>query len=582
MKLYGACIDKMDPASSYVEMENLEAIEVSTGGSDLSKASQIGGHINFVTSKPKLSQQPSLNIQTENGFESNALLRRTRNSVDYASTFWGFRGSYSYRGASDFSDGSGNTINRSGFEKRNYKAAVSAKWNNHLVTASFLGDDAWNVGFPVLLMDATLAQSRLYSLEHVYNSSKQKVSLSQRFYGNTVDHWMDDRHRDVASRSVMNNMFMPMFGNTRTVGYLADFSKEVQTHQFSATLDMHQTSMFGDMYMYSLFPNIPDMYLINVGNAMSFNSAVTGSWKAILSSKFTTGISIRFDYSNRDVQDPTMQQLFQRTWNLNSTQTTYLLPNSSVFLEYRNHYNHILKLEFSANQRLPTTVENYGHYVYNYVDGFFYTGNPSLLPEQAYQTGFRYSILENMWQLDFSGFYSELRNIITGIQADDSNLGAISGGSYQFRVYSNAQSGFKYGGETAISAQFSSMWLFRTSLSYVYGHNRSFNEPLPMLPPLTGSVVLRFTKGNHLAEIDTKWTIAQNRIARFAAIEDATDGWNVVNVRIQTNIKNRFVLKAGIENVFNRFYIDHLSFGNLPSQGRNLYLSLNYTFSTMS
>ncbi|NBW95131.1 MAG: TonB-dependent receptor, partial [Bacteroidetes bacterium] len=36
-------------------------------------------------------------------------------------------------------------------------------------------------------------------------------------------------------------------------------------------------------------------------------------------------------------------------------------------------------------------------------------------------------------------------------------------------------------------------------------------------------------------------------------------------------------IRFGIDNVFDTFYHEHLSVGNLPNEGRNVYLSVSYT-----
>lgn len=48
----GACIDRMDPASSYVEPENLARIDVRRGGASLDGAMQNAGSLDLVTEDP--------------------------------------------------------------------------------------------------------------------------------------------------------------------------------------------------------------------------------------------------------------------------------------------------------------------------------------------------------------------------------------------------------------------------------------------------------------------------------------------------------------------------------------------------
>lgn len=52
MRIYGACTDKMDPVSIYVEPINLQSIQVSHGASGALEGSTIGGQISMKLKEP--------------------------------------------------------------------------------------------------------------------------------------------------------------------------------------------------------------------------------------------------------------------------------------------------------------------------------------------------------------------------------------------------------------------------------------------------------------------------------------------------------------------------------------------------
>ena len=239
----------MDPASSYVEPENLAKVEVTKGAFDLTQASQIGGAVNLITEKPDFARPYELTAET--GYETVASLRRVRLAGGAARGRFAVRGSASYRKAGDFAPGGREAVDYSGFEKRNYKASVAARLaEGHRLTASLLGDDAWNVGYPVLLMDATLAQARLYSLTY---EGAPDVRPGRANRGPPLPQPrrpLDGcRHRDVMAREVMRGMYMPMYGNTRTWGGLARLHAAFGENRLGLTLDLHRVGQFGDMWM---------------------------------------------------------------------------------------------------------------------------------------------------------------------------------------------------------------------------------------------------------------------------------------------------------------------------------------------
>ncbi|PJC74265.1 MAG: ligand-gated channel, partial [Syntrophobacterales bacterium CG_4_8_14_3_um_filter_49_14] len=67
--------------------------------------------------------------------------------------------------------------------------------------------------------------------------------------------------------------------------------------------------------------------------------------------------------------------------------------------------------------------------------------------------------------------------------------------------------------------------------------------------------------------------------------EEETSGWGVINFKAGMKYKGLSIF-AGVENVFDRLYFEHLSYQrdpfssgvNIPEIGRNFYLHLTWTF----
>lgn len=573
IKVIGACVDKMDPTSAYVEVENLEKLELTKGGFDLTHASQIGGAVNLVTQKPRFDQPFYMN--GEMGYESVSALRRVRVVGGAAHKNTSVRGSFSYKKSDDFTPGDANAITNSGYQKNNYKLDLAQRLGgHHQLTASFLADNAWDIGYPVLLMDATLAQARIYSLAHNWQTDHHASWLhawETRFYHNTVDHWMDDFDRDVAQREVMRAMNMPMYGYTRTSGGISTLDMHIGKQNLSVTLDAYRTKSFGDMWMFSLFPSIPDMYLLNLGDIDVQHGAITADWSRPLSAKLQARSNLRFDYSWRDVERAEARAVLKGRWDRDELARTYAFPNASLSLAYALQPATQLRLSVANVGRLPTHVENYGHYVYNYVDGNFYSGNPGLKPERSSQVELSFERTTTRFAFRINAFYNYIQNYIVG-ENDDGLVGGTS--TFRFRVYTNASEATLMGGEFSGLLNLTPRMQLAGTAAYSRGHNLEFDEPLPLIPPLFGTLSLRYDHGKLWGEVEARGAAPQNRVATILAEEDGTDGYFVLNMRSQYTLPRGLQLKAGIENLFDYFYHEHLSFGNLPSRGRNVYLAL--------
>ncbi|MEZ4703417.1 MAG: TonB-dependent receptor [Rhodothermales bacterium] len=574
IKVVGACIDKMDPTSAYVEVENLEKLELSKGGFDLSQGSQIGGTVNLVTEKPSFTRP--FFADAEFGYESAAALRRVRFAGGASHRKTSVRASFSYKSANDFSPGGRAPVANSGFTKNNYKIDVAQKVGaTHQFTASMLADNAWHVGYPVLLMDATLAEARIYSLTHNWAPAAPDgyiQSWETRVYYNTVDHWMDDYRRDVTQRSVMRSMNMPMYGLTRTAGGMSTVRASKGAHRVGLTLDATQTLSFGEMWMFSVLPNIPDMYLLNLGDVLIRQAAAAVDYSATPAPRLKLRMNARYDYSWRDVQREEARAILQGRWGDLPLARSYAIPGVSVTLEYTLAERTLLRLAAANVARLPTHVENYGHYIYNYVDGYFYTGNPGLKPERSRQVELGFERLGNRFGLRLNAFYNYVDQYILG----HPDTGLVGGGNtYRFRVFTNIEGATLSGGELSAVLDLGYGFEWTGAASYTRGWNIEDDEPLPLIPPLfsTSSVTYNHRKGWG-GEIELRAAAPQNKVARKVAEEDGTDGYFVVNLRTHLPIGERTEIKAGVENVFDYYYHEHLSFGNLPNLGRNVYLAL--------
>lgn len=575
MKIVGACIDRMDPTSAYVEVENLERMELTKGGFDLNLGSQIGGTINLMTERPTFDED--FFLETEVGAESASMLRRGRVVAGMSKGKTSVRGSWSYRVADDFTPGGADAIANSGYEKNNYKIDVTRKLNHaHQVTGSLLADNAWGIGYPVLLMDATLAKARIGSLTHSWTRHHGTGSLATaetRVYHNTVNHWMDDYKRDVFDRPVMRGMYMPMYGKTRTSGLISRAGFRLGQQRLNLTLDAYQTNSFGDMWMFSTFDNIQDMYLLNLGDVQVRHGAIAADWSRPLTSNLVGRFNVRWDFSTRDVLREEARAILEGRWETDDLARTYSFGNASASFEYALNAITKVRLNLAHVARLPTHVENYGHYVYNYVDGFFYTGNPNLKTERSNQIEVGLERWTSRYGFKANVYGNWIQDYIVGL----ADSGLSDNDIYRFRVYQNASSASIVGFELSAVADLVRGFSLAGSTSYTRGQNHELDEPMYLIPPMSALLSLRFDATSYWAEIESRMAMPQERVATIIADEDVTDGYFILNLRGSVTVGNRTAIRTGIENLFDTFYHEHLSFGNLPNEGRNLYLSVSYS-----
>jgi len=567
MKIFSACIDRMDPVTAYVEVENLKRMEVSKGSFDMTQAASVGGTINMITQKADFSHP--LTIQAEMGYESVSKLKRLRSEINISNTKWAARGTFSIKNSSDYYAGKNRKIENSGYRKNNYTFNFTNKFNNrHSLEFAFIGDNAYNIGYPVLLMDATKALSQIYRLEHKWNNPFANLNyINSKIYYNRIDHWMDDYNRDVTQRPIMTNMYMPMFGNTKTVGAMFEFLVIENSHSFKMILDFYRVAAFADMTMISVFDDVSDMYLINIGDAVLNNSSATLDYNWVPINRLRFRANLRYDYSKRNIHNEDARRLLEGFWKSNEIEQTYNIFSFSGALEYELEKGVALQLALAQSERLPTHIENYGFYLYNYTDDYFYTGNPTLKPELSRQIEFSTLLSSESYYLKFNTYYNNINNYISGLLQSD-----------EFKIFTNISSAYITGAEISGSINLMPKLQFSANAAYAYGYNREYNESLPMIPPLEGSIGLQFIEEIFRLSVESRFASKQTRIANTTTTEDRTAAFIVFNFRGQINLWNYFELKFGVENITDKFYNEHLAINNLPSRGRNFYAGLSFLF----
>lgn len=130
----------------------------------------------------------------------------------------------------------------------------------------------------------------------------------------------------------------------------------------------------------------------------------------------------------------------------------------------------------------------------------------------------------------------------------------------------------RWGGEFDGAWRFIPNWTLRGSLAYVWAANTSMNVPLAQTPPLEGRLGLDYTTG--------PWTFAG--LVRMAARQDRvhvnygnivgrdlgqTSGFTTVALNASYKPSKNWLLSAGVDNLLDRTYSEHISRGGFAVDG---------------
>lgn len=171
-----------------------------------------------------------------------------------------------------------------------------------------------------------------------------------------------------------------------------------------------------------------------------------------------------------------------------------------------------------------------------------------------------------------SVFYSDMRNYITPSKE-----------SASLKSYQNVHATL-VGGEAGTQISLPMDFFLKGAISYTEGRNETNDRPLSEMPPLRGSLAVRYDDGLFFAEITENMANEQNRVDSGLG-ELQTAGWATTDLKAGVNYNGVSVM-IGIDNFFDRYYLSHLSyqrdpFGSgvkVPENGRNVYFSAGYKF----
>ena len=147
-----------------------------------------------------------------------------------------------------------------------------------------------------------------------------------------------------------------------------------------------------------------------------------------------------------------------------------------------------------------------------------------------------------------------------------------------------------YGGELTYGLKVGSRWLISGGASYVRGGKDAapelgiFDTDLPEIPPLRARTAVRYGTRAWFAEAEGIAARAQRRTDSDLR-ETATPGYGVANIKFGIHLR-RMTVTAGIDNLFNHYYLEHLSYqrdpfrngARLAEPGRNLFLSVGFAY----
>ncbi len=569
MHIFGACTDKMDPVTSYVESNNLATIDIRSGQDGGMNGATLAGSIDLKRRVTPFGLQQRFQGAYQAGFESNNQQVFNLGNVAYSSNRFVADASVAYRKAQSYTDGDGKEVKHSQYSKFNSSLALAYKTSplsSLRVDAIF--DQANDVGYPALPMDLWLSRAIITSASYKQLFEAGLIrAWDTKLYFNAIEHYMDDTTRPE------NLVHMDMPGWSTTYGLVSkvtlkkdDYSSEIQLNSYN-NLSIAEMRMYPQdrsertMFAYS-WPWVTTRFTgISMKNALSISDKST----------INLGGSLGWNYNRSKYVE------FNRIFHPGAPQSkSRILPAVHASYDLRLT-NFDFSLGTGYGQRAPSVSEGYGYYIYNSFDRYDYVGNPDLSNESSYEANLSAGYHSKKLSVKAVANYFHIDNYIIG-----RILSLGSPMNYQ-SVGVKGYTSLPYGtvANLALSADYavSSDLDWKGSITYARGKDNQGGN-LPFIRPLSYQTSLHYKYKRLGLQTLLNGDLKQEHYSPEYG-EDQTPAymlWNFsADYAFHLNTLH-IVFQCGVENILDKYYSTYADWGNIPRMGRNIYTSLKVNF----
>lgn len=593
MTITPACPNHMDPPLHYAAAGAGDLIDLYAGISPVSVGGDhIGGSLSFARPDPVFADGVVSLFRGKLGASFTGSQDAALATADL--TFAQGDAAFQYRGSGATADDlryAGGTVADSGYDTTHHE--IIGAWRTK---GGFIALDAGfsatrDAGTPALPMDMIEDDAWKFGL-----TQEEKFdwgTLENRLYVHDIDHLMDNYSLRPAPIPPAG-MAMEAPSSSRDYGWRSDVLLPRGETKLRAGIDLHGNEF--DAEQVAIATGMKrDTF--NDNERSRFGTYI--DWEQDWTEKWTTRIGLRGDVvssdadsvSNQILPPPPAQAMIladQNAFNSADRSFTDELPGAAAAVSFDPDETTTIELAVALNSRAPSLVERYLWTPLNasagLADGRTYLGNLDLDPETSFQIGLGLEKRGKGWNAELTPFYQSVNDYIQGMPL--ARLDAAGNPVLQYQNIDRAELyGFELAGGYDINPDFS----IDSSISYVRGRNKDTGDDLYRIAPLRGIVDLAYRHETWESHLEWVWSDAQNRVSDLQG-ETTSPGYGLLNFRLAKVFFNSLRVEAGVENLLDKRYAEHLGGVNrvsggdlavgerIPSAGRFAYGAVSWEF----
>jgi len=220
-------------------------------------------------------------------------------------------------------------------------------------------------------------------------------------------------------------------------------------------------------------------------------------------------------------------------------------------------------------------------------DGNTYIGNLDLDPETSHEIALGFDFQNESVFVSPRLFYKKIDEYIQGTPVTDPGVIMFSTMMMNDSTplqFNNIDAKL-YGADMHARWELSSRWRLESVVSYARGKRRDTDDDLYRIAPLNGFLSATYSSRTWSTTLELEAAAAQNRVSEINN-EISSAGYSIWNLHTKKELIENLVLSAGVKNIADKNYADHLSGVNramasdvavgarIPGNGRNIYTQL--------
>ena len=566
--VYGACSAKMDPASTYANVNNYDSVTVIKGTqSVLFGAGGPGGIVSF---KRVTNPVTKPEYRIGQNFDSNAGSYTTSGNMVFplsSSSYLRLNGSATNAG--NYETGAG-IKPLTEYSTTDYTVILGTLLSDgSKLEVNYSNNRQDKVGYPGLMMDIAYSYTDMYTLKYhrvtplgIFNT------MNVELFNTDIDHLMDNR----TLRSGGSAMATPASSDTyggRIIGTIGSDIRAGVDYEHN-TKNAEQT-MMGSLKTY-LWPDVETEKL------------------GLFFEKDMNNISYGLRYDQVEL-DPTRAGVDPGAGTMqNSANMVYAMAanggyaaaakrdfdNVSGFLRFNNLMNGSSYVNLSINERAPDATELF-HAKQNSSAMMRHVGNPHLSSERhmTIEIGHEGMLLGN--HVTGSVFYNDVDDYVTTHRVADAAMGT--------RTYKNVDAtlyGYEITAHRVVAGIDTTL-----NLNYTRAEDDTQNRALPQIMPLAGDLTFEIKSAQSNYGLRINFADTQDRFdSKVLDVAGGTAGYTAYDIFAGFEPTPNLRFTVGMSNITDKRYATHLNTTNnldaaatrTDEPGRSLFGSINYEF----